>query len=338
LKRSALYFSNPREVQVREERVPGLTTGQLLVKSLLSAISPGTELLVYHQEVPDDVSVDQNIRSLPGSFSFPMKYGYSIVGKVIAAAKGVEESWLDKTVFAFHPHESLFAAFPEELMILPDGVSQEDAVFFPNMETAVSLVMDGQPLIGERALVIGQGIVGLLTTCLLGKYPLERLITIDRYEIRRINSLLCGASASFDADGKRGAEQIKFSSQVVDGFDLVFELSGNPEALDQAIALTGFDGRIIVGSWYGKKTSDLNLGGRFHRSRIKLISSQVSSLAPGLTGRWNKERRSAIVWQMIKEVRPSRFISRRMSIGQAPQAYRLLDNAPDKVLQITLSY
>jgi threonine dehydrogenase-like Zn-dependent dehydrogenase len=122
------------------------------------------------------------------------------------------------------------------------------------------------------------------------------------------------------------------------GADLCFELTGVPAALDQAIAMTGFDGRVIVGSWYGQKRAHLDLGGRFHRSRIRLISSQVSSLAPELTGRWSKARRFEVAWEMLRRVQPARWVTQRFSLLEAARAYQLIDEHPEKTIQVLLTY
>jgi threonine dehydrogenase-like Zn-dependent dehydrogenase len=120
--------------------------------------------------------------------------------------------------------------------------------------------------------------------------------------------------------------------------DLCFELSGAPEALDQAIAVTGFDGRVVVGSWYGQKRASLDLGGRFHRSRIRLVSSQVSTLAPALTGRWSKARRFELAWEMLRQVRLARLVTQRFPVEQAAEAYQLIDQQPGETIQVLLTY
>ncbi len=127
-------------------------------------------------------------------------------------------------------------------------------------------------------------------------------------------------------------------SRIFPGPDLTYEISANPQALDQAIAATGFSGRVVIGSWYGRKRSDLCLGGRFHRSRMRLISSQVSSIAPELCGRWNKLRRYQLTWQLLQEVKPARFITHRFPISQAARAYELIDRQPEEVIQVILTY
>jgi len=111
-----------------------------------------------------------------------------------------------------------------------------------------------------------------------------------------------------------------------------------PQALDEIISLTGFDGRVIIGSWYAGKRASLDLGGRFHRSRVRLISSQVSTLAPEFLGRWNKARRFEVAWEMLRAVQPERFITQRFPVGEASSAYQLLDNRPEQTIQIVLTY
>jgi threonine dehydrogenase-like Zn-dependent dehydrogenase len=218
-------------------------------------------------------------------------------------------------------------------MVLPEDITPEQAVFLPNIETAVNFVMDGAPLIGEEVAVFGQGIVGLLTSALLGRFPLGRLITLDNYPLRRRISVELGAHASFDP-----ADMDQARSLIGGGVDLCYELSGSPEALDQAIAFTGYGGRVIIGSWYGTKPASLDLGGRFHRSRIRLVSSQVSSLSPELSGRWTKARRFATAWEMLKSIQPSRLITHKIPFADAGEAFRLIDQEPAQALQVVLTY
>jgi 2-desacetyl-2-hydroxyethyl bacteriochlorophyllide A dehydrogenase len=336
MKRATLFFTGPCRVEVLEEPLPDPGPGQVMVQTLVSAISPGTETLIYRGQFPEEMAVDATISALTGAFQYPLKYGYSAVGRIITCGKAVSPDWEGRLVFAFNPHESHFLADTQALLPLPPGIPAEAAVFLPNMETALNFVMDAAPLIGEKVAVFGQGIVGLLTTALLARFPLARLVSLDRYELRRRASLGLGASASLDPGLPDSLEQAQLA--LTGEADLCLELSGQPTALDQAIALTGFAGRILIGSWYGQKRAALNLGGRFHRSRICLISSQVSSLAPELSGRWTKERRFEVAWEMLRQVHPHQFITHRFSLTQAGQAYTLLDQAPQEAIQILLTY
>src|SRR5688500_1320083 len=163
VKRKTLYFTAPREVELREESLPAPGADEVLVETTCSAISAGTEMLVYQGRFPRDLEADSVISSLRGGFRYPVAYGYACVGVVRDTGAQVDTSWRGKSVFAFQPHTSHFICNPESLFAIPASLSSETACFLPNMETAVNLVQDGSPIFGERVLVLGQGIVGLLT-------------------------------------------------------------------------------------------------------------------------------------------------------------------------------
>lgn len=332
----SLHFLAPYRLEVKEEKLPSPESGEVLVRASVSAISPGTEMLVYRGEFPQDISTDSSISGLASQFSYPLKYGYCLVGEVLEVGKGVNRSWIGRRVFAFHPHQSSFLARPSELIPVPEDLSDEQAVLLPNTESAVNFVMDGKPVIGERILVLGQGIVGLLTAALLARFPLECLVTLDRFQIRRNASRQVGAHLSLDPLDEDLIN--KLDEILPAGADLAYELSGSPQALDMAIGFTGFEGRVVMGSWYGSKRSNLDLGGRFHRSRIRLVSSQVSTLASGFSGRWTKERRFDVAWQMLRLLQTEHLITHRFHILEAGRAYTLIDQHPEQAIQVIITY
>ncbi len=337
----AVWFTGPRQLEIRESPLPEAGPDEVVVKTAVSAISAGTEMLLYLGLWPDDVPVDETIEALSGRFQYPLKYGYACVGQVVAVGAKVAAEWHGRWVFAFQPHQSYFAARPEQLHILPPGMPPETAVLLPNMETAVSFVMDGNPLIGEQVILFGQGIVGLLTTMLLAQYPLAALVTVDAFFRRRAWSAKLGATAVLDPDEADILAKIASALQgerPYSGADLAFELSGNPAALDMAIQVTGFDGRVIVGSWYGQKQAALALGGVFHRRHIRLLSSQVSYINSRWQARFSKNRRLQLAWQMLARHQPEQLISQRYPIDQAPAAYQLLDENAQTAVQILLTY
>ncbi len=330
--RRSLFFTGPRSLELREEAAPEPGPGELRVRSVLSAISPGTELLIYRGEAPHAMAADASIAALSGDLAFPLKYGYACVGVVDATGDGVDAAWLNRRVFAFNPHESVFVAPVGAVHAIPDVIPDEDAAFLPNMESALSFVLDGAPLIGERVAVIGQGVVGLLTTALLTRMSPEALIAVERVAFRRDWAARLGATQVLDPSDGLALDAVRERA------DLTFELSGAPAALDTAIALTGFGGRVVIGSWYGSKLVTLDLGGRFHRSRIQLRASQVSTLAPELAARWDKARRFAYAWRLLAELKPSRLITQRVAFDDAARAYQLLDAAQHLALQVVLRY
>ncbi len=329
MKRRVVYFQEPYRVTVREEIIASPAPDAVLVETVVSAINAGTELLFYRGQVPAHMRMDANLHALRGPVQYPLAYGYACVGRVVECGTDVAREWRDRLVFAFQPHASHFVARTEELLPLPQNVAPDHAALLPNMETAVNLVMDGAPLLGENICVLGQGVVGLLTTALLARMSPMRLDAFDRIEKRRARALEFGAHAAFDPESTAA-----FDCDA----DLTFELTGNPDALNIALALTGFYGRIIIGSWYGEKRATLDLGGDFHRSRIRLISSQVSTLAPELTGRWTKARRMNVAWQMLERINIARLITHRIPLEYAASAYTMLDTQPQEMLQVLLTY
>jgi 2-desacetyl-2-hydroxyethyl bacteriochlorophyllide A dehydrogenase len=337
--RRALFFTSPQAVEIREEPIPAPGEGEILVRVVASAISAGTELLIYRGLAPADMPADAALSSLPGKLAFPLKYGYAAVGRVAQCGAGVDPRALDSLIFSFQPHQTHFVTPVAEAVVLPPGLSPDVAALLPTAETAVNLVQDARPAVGEKVVVFGQGVVGLMTTALLACFPLEALMTLDRLPARRQASLDLGAHRAFDPEaGGLARLRRELAEGAPPGADLAFELSGDPAALDQAIALVGYDGRIVIGSWYGEKRAPLDLGGAFHRSRIRMVSSQVSTLAPELRGRWTKGRRLSFALSLLQRLPAERLITHRFAFDNAADAYRLLADHPDQALQVLLTY
>lgn len=326
-----LWFTGIQQVECRDCELSPLAADQVLVKTHCSAISAGTELLVYRGKIPGQMALDASIDTLNSNGNqYPLQYGYACVGQVIAVGTGADPSWLGQRVFSFQPHVSHFVAPPEALIRVPDDVPDEAAVFLANMETAVNLVQDGAPMVGEHVVVLGQGIVGLLLTAVLAQHPLQTLLTLDALPQRRSLSLKLGASASEPVTADLMALQARYfsanshSEVKAAGADLIYEVSGVPDALNLAIALSGFDSRIVIGSWYGTASAAIALGGDAHRNRLRIVTSQVSTLASTLSGRWDKQRRFYTVWQMIRRIKPQQLISHRARLADAASIYERL--------------
>lgn len=331
LRRSVLITA-PLHVETVTESLPTGEGGQVLVQTEASAISAGTELLFYRGQVPADIPVDSALAALSqGPPRYPLRYGYACVGRVVEVHDKADRGWLGRRVFAFHPHTSHFWAGPATLLPVPSDLPSDQATLLPNMETAVNLVMDGQPALGERVAVVGQGVVGLLTLALLRQFPLEKLAAVDPLPKRRDLAQAMGADETFwSPDGQAPAGW--------SGADLTYEVSGNPAALNLALALTGFAGRVVIGSWYGQKQAPLDLGGAFHRSRIRLLASQVSTIDPQWSGRWDKTRRFDWAWRMLRRLPVARLISHRFRLEDAPAAYNLIDRQPQETVQVLFTY
>lgn len=338
MNRAVVVMHGPFDVGVDREDLPPPRTDEVAVQARFSAISAGTELLFYRGRAPQELPLDAGLRSLSGPIGYPLRYGYAVVGQVVAIGPEVPGRFMGRRVFCFHPHASHLAIPWQEAVPIPDEVDDRDALFLANMETAVTLMLDGRPAIGETVAVLGQGVVGLLAAALLARHPLQQLLTVDPIARRRKASLDIGAHAAFHPSE---LETLKphLGPRAPDALaDLVFELSSNPSALNAAIDLVGFAGRIVIGSWYGSASAAVNLGGRFHRSRIRLVASQVSTLPPEFAARWNRTRRIETAWEMIRRCRPSRLITHAIPVDRAAEAYELLDCRPEEALQIVFTY
>jgi 2-desacetyl-2-hydroxyethyl bacteriochlorophyllide A dehydrogenase len=328
--RQTLYFARPYQVEVHSEPLPPLLPHQLQIKTVVSAISAGTELLFYRGQVPPAMAVDATIAGMGQAVQYPLSYGYCSAGEVVAIGAEVDPAWQGCRVFAFHPHTSAFVCEAAMLLPIPETLSYEQAVLLPNMETAVNFVMDARPLVGERVLIFGLGVVGLLSSYLLRRFPLSSLVAIDAYAKRRQLAQDWGIDALFSPTE---IEEL----QEYDP-DLILEVSSNPAALATALQLAGYGTRIVIGSWYGDKIAHLPLGGKFHRNRIQLISSQVSAIDGRFSNRWDKARRLQTAWKQLQGLPANELISHRLPIASASEAYQLLDQQPDQTLQILLTY
>jgi 2-desacetyl-2-hydroxyethyl bacteriochlorophyllide A dehydrogenase len=334
MNRRSLYFTGPSEAAIRPTSVE-MADDEVLVETRVSGISTGTELLIYRGDAPTDLPADETLEALDGDLSFPVRYGYAAVGDVIDAGPAVDDGWIGRTVFGFTPHETRFALPPDRLVPVPDAVDPEAMAVFPSVETATSLVLDGRPRVGEEVVVFGAGVVGLCTLGVLSSFPLRRLIAVEPVASRRERARGMGADAAVPP---AELDDVLDAGAGPDGADLVYELSGRPAALDDAIDAAGYDGRVVVGSWYGDKPATLDLGSTFHRDRISVESSQVSTLAPETRGRWSKKRRGDTAVERLRSLGAADLVTHRVPFADAPEAYRLLDRHDDDVLQVLLTY
>jgi NADPH:quinone reductase-like Zn-dependent oxidoreductase len=319
-RRQAVEFIAPEVLHVVEEDIPALKGSQLRIRTECSLISTGTELKIFRGELlheDDDEPLDATLTDMKDcSLKYPLRYGYSLVGVVEQVGADLRaEEWVGKRVFAFSPHTSVAVLDATSVQIIPEGVSFEDAVFLPSVETAVSLVMAALPMLGERVAVVGQGLIGQLTAAVVrSMMPSIELTVFDVVDEKlSIGKQFFGG----DASNVRftNPKQVEPTSQRQQAFDVCVEVSGSISGLQLAIDSTIAGGRVVIGSWYSSssETSNSNraalrLGTRFHRSGIQLITSQVSSIPATISDRWDKARRFNTVWGVIRICRPSRLL------------------------------
>ena len=315
---------------VQKEAVAELQSNEIRIQTECSLISSGTELKIFKGHF-DDAALDLNIKGMDEErMTYPLAYGYSLVGHVVECGAGVEDAdeLLGKRVFTFSSHASQVVTDRSAVQIVPGDIPAVDAIFMPSVETALSLVQDARPLFGEKVAVFGQGLIGLLVTALLRKHATDSsgrfgtVSTFDALPDRLAASAAMGASQAL----------LPTESNSAGPFDVAIEVSGNSRALQTAIDSTRKGGRVVIGSWYGNADMPLKLGIDFHRSHKTIKASQVSEIPAELTKTWSKERRFALTWELVKSIRPSQLITRRTSLGHAQEAYCALENGNELVV------
>jgi 2-desacetyl-2-hydroxyethyl bacteriochlorophyllide A dehydrogenase len=330
----AVWFRAPRQVEIREESVRTVGPADVRVRALVSGVSAGSELLVYGGHAPPELQPD--LATIGGDFGLPIKFGYSSVGRVVEMGSGVEHFAVDDLVFVHHPHQTEYVVPADAPIRLSADLPPETGVFSANLETAVTVALDAHPRLGEAVLVIGQGVVGLLVTMVLQRVGARPIVTVDLHERRRQASTAAGADHALGVDDDVGTRVLELTGGR--GVDVAVEASGSPAALQACIDAVAFAGTVVVASWYGTREASLALGGAFHRRRVRVVSSQVSTLDPSLTPRWDRDRRTALVSELLSELPLSELITHRFGFAEAASAYELLERAPGECLQVVLDY
>ena len=274
----AFWTIAPGQGELRAETVPPPGEDQVLVRALASGVSRGTEALVWSGRVPPGQFEAMRAPLMGGSFPFPVKYGYSVVG---ARDNG-------ERVFVLHPHQDRFLAPAALCVPVPDAIPTPRAVLAANMETALNLYWDAAPLAGERVLVIGAGVVGLLAAYLLAHVPAARVTVVDVNPAREILARRMGCA--FATPDAAPGEQ-----------ELIVHASASEAGLRLALDRAAFEARIIEASWYGDAAPAVPLGEAFHARRLRLIATQVGAVAPAMRGRRTHAQRLATALALLDD-------------------------------------
>jgi 2-desacetyl-2-hydroxyethyl bacteriochlorophyllide A dehydrogenase len=321
-----LLFVAPHRVELAPVDLPEPGPGRLLVRTRYSGISTGTELLGYRGLLDPDLPLDERIGSLGGTFRYPFPYGYSCVGEVERPAGAVPAG---TPVFAFHPHQDRIVVGSEDVVVLPADVDPRVATLFPFVETGLQLSLDAGQVAQETVVVLGLGVVGVTTALLLQRAGASVVAADPVTERRRLA----------DSLGIPAVEPDELPSRLPSGgVPLLVELSGSPTALAGALDLLAHEGTALVGSWYGSQQVELPLGGAFHRRRLTIRSSQVSTIPAALAGRWDIGRRRRAAVTLLRELPLAALATTEFAFEQAPAAYRALDNREPGVVHVALRY
>ena len=324
-----MWFVAPRHVEIRAQALPPLQDGDVLVRTLFSGISAGTELLAYRGELSADLAIDETLGALSGTFRYPYQYGYSCVGIVEQTrSKQFAEG---TTVFSFHPHQDVFVANARDVVAVPPDLARQSTLF-PLVETALQITLDAGPLLGETVCVFGLGSVGALTAWMIGRAG-ARAIGVEPHQWRREAVADLGIEA-VAPDELRPLLNADGQTEV----HLVVEASGNPAVLRSSLDLLAHEGTVLVASWYGTKEVSLPLGAAFHRRRLTIRSTQVSTIPARLSGRWTLERRRSAAVDFLREPVLDRLATDTVPFARAADAYATLDAGTAGVTHIALGY
>ncbi|HEY3958013.1 MAG TPA: hypothetical protein VGM53_32005 [Streptosporangiaceae bacterium] len=311
----ALFHTAPRCVEIRDLPTPRPAAGEVMVRALCSGISGGTERLVYRGEVLADMALDDTIDALGGTFSYPFAYGYACVGEVVESGR---------VVFAFHPHQDVFAARDSDLIALP-AVDPASATLFPLVEAALQVTLDAGTGYRDRVIVLGAGVLGLLTSLLLQRAGWRPLLAEPQAWRRAMASSLGATTAA--------PEEL-----VKEQVPLVIDASGNPDAPAVALTMLAHEGTLLIASWFGTKPVALPLGGVFHRRRLVIRSSQVSTVPARLSGTWSLSRRRRESLELMAELPLAQLCTHVFAFGHAAEAFRAVDQGIPGLMHAVLDY
>jgi 2-desacetyl-2-hydroxyethyl bacteriochlorophyllide A dehydrogenase len=326
----SLWFNAPRSLEIRSGALPTPGPGQLLVRTSFSGISGGTEMLAYRGELDPQMAIDETIGSLGGTFQYPFTYGYSCVGTVSQSRSAdIAEG---AVVFAFHPHQDEFVVAARDVVVL-GSVDPRLGTMFPLVETALQISLDAGPVFGETVAVFGLGTVGMLTSLMLrraGAYPLG--VDLARWRLDAAIDL------GIEAVAPEVLPDVLRDRGLSAGIGLAIEVSGNPEALRSALGILAHEGLVLVASWYGTKDVPLPLGADFHRRRLTIRSTQVSTVPARSSHRWTTARRRDTVVDLLGDLPLDRLATHTIPFAAAADAYSAIDDGLDGLIHVALGY
>lgn len=313
----AFWAVAPGEGTLRSEPLPAPGPGQALVSTLATGISRGTESLVFHGRVPESEYARMACPMMGGAFPFPVKYGYCAVGLAETGAHA------GSRVFALAPHQDRFVADDAMLTPLPEVLPTRRAVLAANMETALNIFWDAQPLIGERIAVIGAGVVGLMSAFLLARLPATTVTVIDRdaSRVALAQNFGCRFALPDDAPGEQ---------------DLIVHASGNPAGLACAIGIAANEARILEASWFGTAPCAVPLGGAFHSRRLRLIATQVGQVAGPMRGRRSHAQRLQVALDLLQDDRLDALLDGPTAFEDLATAMPEILGAPGALCHVVL--
>ena len=297
----ALWYIAPGRAEIREERLPPLADGKVRVRAQHGALSRGTESLILAGRVPESEFERMRAPFMAGAFPFPVKYGYATVGRVEAGPTEL----LGRSVFALHPHQTLFDVPAEAAVPLPAEIPSSRAVLSANMETALNAVWDAEPVPPGRIAVVGGGVLGTLVALLFARIEGTQVTLVDINPARE--ALAKAFGLHFAQPGAAPTD-----------CELVVHTSATGAGLSTALNLAKDEATILELSWYGSEAVAVPLGGAFHSRRLKIVSSQVGRVAPSHRAAWTHRRRLEAALALTADARLDALLAPAVAFADLP--------------------
>jgi len=311
----------PGRGEIRAETLAAPGPDDVLVRTLYSGISRGTETLVFRGEVPASEYPRMRAPYQAGDFPGPVKYGYANVGEIEAGPPGLR----GRSVFCLYPHQVRYVVPAAAVVPLPDGVTAERAVLAANAETAVNALWDGAPRVGDRIAVVGGGTLGCLVAWLAARIPGCSVQLVDPNPARERAARALGAAYATPETAREDN-------------DLVFHASGVPAGATTALRLAGFEATVLELSWFGASPVTLPLGEGFHARRLTLRASQVGHVATAQRARWTHRRRLETALALLADPAVDVLITGEDPFEQLPEVMAQLADAPGDTLCHRIRY
>lgn len=318
---SALWYTAPKQAELRQEVLPDLKPNECRVRMLYSGISRGTESLVYSGQIPESEWQRMRCPFQAGDFSFPVKYGYAGVGIVEDGASEL----IGKTVFSLAPHQTYINLPTSALTVLPPNLPPKRAILAANMETALNAMWDAAPSAADHILVVGAGVVGCLVAYLCGQMPGTVVTLVD-------------INASRAALATHLGVKFALPEKVPKNCDLVVHASGHPAGLRTALTCAGNQATVLELSWYGTRDVSIPLGEAFHVRRLKLISSQVGQISSSHRARWDFKRRLAAALDLLSDERLDVLLSDEIPFKILPEKMSDIFSSESNILAPLVKY
>jgi len=317
----AFWLRAPGRGEIRPVRLPAPGHDDVVVRTVRSGISRGTETLVFRGGVPADERARMRAPFQEGEFPGPVKYGYLNVG---AVEEGPAEL-RGRTVFCLYPHQTAYVVPAAAVSVVPDGVPPARAVLAGIVETAVNALWDAAPLVGDRVAVVGAGMVGCCVARLVAGVPGVEVTLVDVDPGRRAVADLLGVGFAQPDDAPADR-------------DLVLHTSASSRGLQLSLDLLAPDATVIDLSWYGDSPVQLQLGGRFHSDRLTIRASRVGEVAAARRGRRSPAERLALALNLLRDPAYDALLTGSSPFADLPQVMADLTSGRLPALCHTISY